>query len=245
MPTSIRLQKYIADAGIASRRKAEVLITEGRVTVNGTVMSELGTKVNPDSDHIRVDGKLLHLKNDKKLVYALYKPRSCMTTLQDPQGRDTIVNYFPKTSARLFPVGRLDYDAEGLVLLTNDGDLAQSIAHPSQHVWKEYLVKLKGIISQQVINELKTGPLIDHKKRQPVKIKLLHHINDKTWLSVALQEGIKNHIKKMFGQAGFPVIKIKRYSIGNVELLDMKPGEVRRLSEGEIFDLLELTGAKQ
>lgn len=221
------------------------MITEGRVAVNGTLITELGTKVDPSCDHVRIDGKPLRVKKEKKMVYALYKPKSCMTTLEDPQGRDTIVNYFPKTSARLYPVGRLDYDAEGLILLTNDGDMAQSIAHPSKHVWKEYFVKLKGKISQQLINELKSGPMIDHKKRQPVKMKLLHHINDKSWLSVSLQEGIKNHIKKMFGQTGFPVIKIKRYSIGNVELQDMKPGEIRKLSEEEIHDLLVLTGARE
>ncbi len=242
---SVRLQKFIADAGIASRRKAEIMITEGRVSVNGSIVNELGSKINPDSDHVRIDGKLARRQNKQKVVYALYKPKSCMTTLDDPQNRDTIVNYFPNTSARLFPVGRLDYDAEGLILLTNDGNLAQHIAHPAKHVWKEYFVKIKGKIGIQHINELRPGPVIDKKRRQPVKIKFLHHINDKSWLSVCLQEGIKHHIKKMFMQIGFPVIKIKRYSIGNIELKDMKPGEIRKISEEEIFDLLELTGISE
>ncbi len=239
---AVRLQKYIADAGIASRRKAETMIAEGRVSVNGSIVTEMGVKVDPNSDHVRVDGRKVGAQKARKVVYALYKPKSCMTTLDDPQGRDTIVNYFPKTSTRLFPIGRLDYDAEGLVLLTNDGDLAQNIAHPTKHVWKEYFVKIKGKISNNQLNELKAGPVIDHKKRQPTRIRLLHHVNDKTWLSVSLQEGLKHHIKKMFGQIGYPVIKIKRFGIGNVDLKEMKPGEVRKLSDEEVFDLLELTG---
>lgn len=240
---SVRLQKFIADAGIASRRKAESLIMEGRVVVNGSVVTELGTKIQPESDHVRVDGKLLQTKQTRRVVYALYKPKSCMTTLDDPKGRDTIVSYFPRTSIRLFPVGRLDYDAEGLILLTNDGDLAQSIAHPARHIWKEYLVKVKGKIGNEQINQLKPGPLIDGQKRQPVKIKLLHYVNDKSWLSVSLQEGLKHHLKKMFSQIGFPVMKIKRFSIGNVQLKEMKPGEVRKLSDEEVFDLIQLTGS--
>ncbi|MBU3915018.1 pseudouridine synthase, partial [bacterium] len=128
----IRLQKAIADAGIVSRRKAEQYILDGRIEVNGSIVCELGTKVDLESDFIRVDGKAISRKRSQKktAVYALYKPKSCVTTLDDPQGRDTIVNYFPDTAARLFPIGRLDYDAEGLILLTNDGDLAQSISHP-------------------------------------------------------------------------------------------------------------------
>ena len=239
----VRLQKYIADAGIESRRKAEVIITEGRVSVNGVLVKELGSKVDPETDHVRVDGKLIKKKQIHRVVYALYKPKSCVTTLNDPQGRDTITNYFPKTSARLFPVGRLDYDAEGLVLLTNDGELAQKISHPSQHIWKEYLIKIKGKIEPEQLNALKPGPVIDKVRRQPVRIKFLHYVNDKSWLSVSLQEGSKHHLKKMFGQIGYQVLKIKRYSIGSVALLDMKPGDVRKLSEEEIFELLELTGA--
>ena len=237
---SIRLQKYISNTGLASRRKAEQLIGEGRVEVNGSVVIQLGTKVDPEHDHVKVDGKHIHIKKQNTVVYALYKPKACVSTLSDPQGRKTLTDFFPKTSARLFPIGRLDYDAEGLILLTNDGDLAQSITHPSKHIWKEYFVKIKGHISQGEINKLQKGPIIDGKKRQPVKIKRLHQVNDKTWLSVFLQEGTKHHLKKMFKTSGYPVQKIKRYSIGNVELLDMKPGEIRKLSDSEVFDLLHL-----
>jgi 23S rRNA pseudouridine2605 synthase len=238
---TIRLQKFIADAGIASRRKAETMITEGRVSLNGSPVTILGTQVDPEVDHVRVDGKKIQNRTAPSVVYALYKPKSCVTTLDDPQGRNTIVQYFPRATKRLFPVGRLDYDSEGLILLTNDGELAQNISHPGKHVWKEYFVKVKGKISSPEINRLKPGPVIDGKKRQSVKIRLLHTINDKSWLSVSLQEGLKHHLKKMFGQIGFPVLKIKRYSIGNIGLEEMKPGEIRKLSKEEISDLIQLT----
>lgn len=239
----IRLQKAIADAGIVSRRKAEQYILDGRIEVNGSIVCELGTKVDLESDFIRVDGKAISRKRSQKktAVYALYKPKSCVTTLDDPQGRDTIVNYFPDTAARLFPIGRLDYDAEGLILLTNDGDLAQSISHPSKHIWKQYFVKVKGKISNAEANKLRSGPEIDGKKRQSVKAKILHHVNDKTWMLVSLQEGLNHHLKKMFKSIGYPVQKIKRYSIGNIELKEMKPGEIRKLTKEEVDDLLILT----
>ncbi|MBU2513636.1 rRNA pseudouridine synthase [bacterium] len=241
----LRLQKFIAQAGVASRRKAEELISQGRVLVNGDVISQMGTLIDTKTDHIRVDGKLVLLKTEKRFVYALYKPKACVTTLDDPQGRDTIVKYFPKTNKRLFPIGRLDYDAEGLILLTNDGELAQNIAHPTKHIWKEYLVKIKGKIDKTEVNALTTGPLIDGKKRQPVKVRFLHFVNDKSWLSVSLQEGLKHHLKKMFATIGYPVLKIKRYRIGNIELMEMQPGEIRKLTAAEIEELLALTGCSK
>lgn len=240
----VRLQKFLANAGVASRRKSESMILSGRVKVNGKITTELGIKINPDVDEIWVEGELVKPQVTQRLLYALYKPKNCITSLDDPQGRDTIVTYFPKLNSRLFPVGRLDYDAEGLVLLTNDGELANSIAHPSKHIWKQYFVKIKGKITPDIIKKLCKGPIIDGKKRQPVKIKLLHYINEKTWLHVHLQEGINHHIKKMFKEVGFPVQKIKRYSIGNIELGEMTPGTHRLLGKAEIDELLELTGQK-
>lgn len=238
----VRLQKFLANAGVASRRKSERLILSGRVKVNGKVTTELGIKIDTDVDEVIVEGDLIKLEQTQQLLYALYKPKNCITTLEDPQGRDTIANYFPKTKSRLFPVGRLDYDAEGLVLLTNDGELANNIAHPSKHIWKQYFVKIKGKITAPVIKKLSKGPMIDGVKRQPVKIKLLHYINEKTWLHVYLQEGINHHLKKMFKEVGFPVQKIKRYSVGNIELGEMTPGSHRLLSKAEVKELLELTG---
>ncbi|MFH2132230.1 MAG: pseudouridine synthase [bacterium] len=238
---TIRLHKFIANAGIASRRKAEQLISDGKVTVNGHLISLQGTQIDPETDMVRVNGKLVSIVPREPVAYALYKPKNCVTTLMDPQGRDTIVNYFPKTSQRLFPVGRLDYDAEGLLILTNDGDLANRIAHPSQHIWKQYFVKIKGKITPEEINRIRSGPVIDGKTRQPVKIRFLHFVNDKSWLVVSLQEGIKHHIKKTFLAAGYPVLKIKRYSVGNIELLELSPGECRQISKTEIETLMQLT----
>jgi 23S rRNA pseudouridine2605 synthase len=238
---TIRLQKFIANAGIASRRKAEQLITDGQVIVNGQVITRLGTQIDPATDKVKVNGKLISTATVSPVAYALYKPKNCVTTLKDPQNRDTIVNYFPKTQFRLFPIGRLDYDAEGLIILTNDGDLANRITHPSKHVWKQYFVKIKGKITTEEINKIRSGPIIDGKKRQPVKIRFLHFVNDKSWLVVSLQEGVKHHIKKTFLKAGYRVLKIKRYSIGNIELEELSPGECRELSKIEIGNLMQLT----
>ena len=239
---TVRLHKAIADAGITSRRKAEALISDGRVAVNGKVVTHLGTKVDPTVDKIVVDGAPIVFSKRQAVVYALYKPKNCVSTLDDPQGRDTIVKYFPSTSQRLFPVGRLDYDAEGLILLTNDGDLAHRISHPRQHVWKTYFVKVRGKIENHQLSSLRSGPVIDGKKRQTVAVKVLHYINDKTWLTVSLKEGIKHQIKIMFDNLGFKVLKIKRYCIGPVELREMKPGEVRQLTSAEME---RLSGIKQ
>jgi 23S rRNA pseudouridine2605 synthase len=238
---TIRLQKFIANAGVASRRKAEQLIIDRQVIVNGQVITRLGTQIDPETDKVKVNGKLITMATVNPVAYALYKPKNCVTTLKDPQNRDTIVNYFPKTRFRLFPVGRLDYDAEGLIILTNDGNLANRITHPSKHVWKQYFVKLKGKISNEEINKIRSGPIIDGKKRQAVKIRFLHFVNDKSWLVVSLQEGVKHHIKKTFLAAGYRVLKIKRYSIGNIELQELSPGECRELTKTEIGNLMQLT----
>jgi len=239
---SIRLQKVIAQAGFASRRGAETLIAEGEVTVNGQIVTEQGIKVDPKVDHIEVSGKKLRQSGHRPtIMFAFYKPHSVVTTISDPQGRQTIVDFFPQSRERLFPIGRLDYDAEGLLLLTNDGELANKLMHPSGHVWKEYLLKLKGKIPMGVLRRLEKGPVIDGKQRQPVKIKFLHHKNEKSWLSVCLQEGVKHHLKKMFRAEGFLVEKIKRYRIGHIELLELKPGESRRITDEQIKELIEMS----
>lgn len=237
----IRLQKAIANAGITSRRKAEELIEQGRVKVNGEIIRKQGVLVDPDQDSILVEGKQIAKKNvQKKYVYALYKPKSCISTLHDPQERDTIVNYFPKNKGRLFPVGRLDYDAEGLLLVTNDGDLAQMISHPTNHVWKTYFVKVKGVFDPKLIPKLRKGPVFGGKKRQPVEVKVIHVINNaKTWLEVSLQEGTNRHIKKMLWAYQYDVEKIKRISIHNISLGDLNPGEHRLLEEEELKSLIE------
>ncbi len=238
----IRLQKILAEAGITSRRKAEELILQGLVEVNGQVVDELGAKADPATDEIRLEGKRLKPALAKE-VWAFYKPKAVVTSLHDPEGRTTVEHFMPRTAARLFPVGRLDYDAEGLLLLTNDGDLANKLMHPKSHVWKEYLVKLKGRIPQEAMASLRKGPILDGKKRKPVQIKLLHYKDEKTWVSVCLSEGIKHQIKKMFLAAGYPVLKIKRIRVGSVDLGELEPGQSRRLGAQEVATLLEQSEA--
>jgi len=234
-----RIQKAIAQAGVASRRQAERMIVAGKVKVNGEPVRKMGTCLVPGRDVLEVDGvKLAWDRPPKTEVWALYKPKNCVTTMSDPQGRATVKDYFPRTSARLVPVGRLDYDAEGLLLLTNDGAIAQRIAHPSHSMSKTYLVKVKGLVSAETLAKLRTGPRIEGRRRRPATGRVLHHLTDKTWVEITLKEGIQHHIKKMFAELGHRVLKIKRYQIAQVALEDLQPGQSRRLSEVEIAGLL-------
>ena len=236
---STRIQKAIAHAGLASRREAERMILAGVVKVNGEVVRQLGSSVIPGRDTLEVQGRKLAWDAPLKTeVWALYKPKNYVTTLRDPQRRPTVKDIFPRTPARLVPIGRLDYDAEGLLLLTNDGELANKVAHPSHSVPKTYLVKVKGIVSEEVLRKLEIGPSIEGKRRRPAKARTIHHLADKTWVEVTLKEGIQHHIKKMFLELGHRVLKIKRYRIGPIALEDLAPGESRRLSEQEIAELL-------
>ncbi len=240
-PKPIRVQKAIAQAGLASRREAEELIAQGLVMLNGKVVT-LGQTMLPGDD-LRVEGTRVRQEGPvKTVVYALYKPKNCITTLKDPEGRVTIRQFFPKTNVRLFPVGRLDYDAEGLILLTNDGDFANQLAHPRHKVWKSYFVKVKGVVANEALQPLRSGPVLDGRAHQRTRVKILHHRNDKTWLEVSLREGSNQQIKKMFRQIGFPVLKIKRFRIGSLTLGEMQPGESRLLTAQERQALL---GAQQ
>ena len=231
----IRINKILSEAGIASRRAAEKLIRSGSVMLNGRTVTEVGQTMLPGCDHLSVEGRRVRIPQKiKPRVFALYKPKNCITTLRDPQGRRTVKDFFPSESGRLFPVGRLDYDAEGLLLLTNDGELAQRLMHPRHKVWKSYFVKVKGHVSQKTLNMLHRGPVINKKKHSPVRIKPLHTVNDKMWLEVSLREGTNRQIKKMFLQEDFRVLKIKRFRIGSVNLGELNPGETRPLSSQEI-----------
>ena len=235
----VRIQKVIAQSGIASRRAAENLIRSGEVSLNGEIVKQMGCKMFIGRDHLSVEGRSVPISLHKKTeVYALYKPKNCITTLNDPQGRVTIKDFFPQTSARLFPVGRLDYDAEGLILLTNDGDLAQQMMHPRHKVSKGYFVKVRGITENNELSGLRKGPVISGRRHQRVRVKILHTVNDKTWLELFLREGTNRQIKKMFQKIGYPVQKIKRFQIGPIMLGDLKSGESRALSPKEIEQIL-------
>lgn len=239
--TPIRIQKVIAQAGIASRRAAEKMIEGGLVTLNGK-RATLGQKMHVGVDRLEVEGERVQLsKKQKKVVYALYKPKNCITTLNDPEGRPTVKDFFPNEAKKLFPVGRLDYDAEGLLLITNDGDFAQSVIHPRYKIWKTYFVKVKGIIEVETLNQLRKGPTLEGQKRMPVKVKIVHTVNDKTWLEVSLQEGKNQQIKKMFKKFDSRVLKIKRYSIGPITIDELLPGMMRKLAPHEISRLLSIS----
>lgn len=230
----IRLQKVMAQAGIASRRKSEQLILEGAVSLNGKIVFELGTTMEIGVDRLEVHGKTIVTSQDTEVVYALYKPKGCVTTMDDPEGRVTIKEFFPKGIKHLFPVGRLDYDTEGLIFVTNSGRFSQQVQHPTHRIWKTYFVKLKGRIKPEELIHLRQGPTVDGEKYQPAKIKIIHYVHDKTWLEVSLSEGKNHQIKKLFAAADYFVLKIKRYQIGPITLDDLEPGKYRRLSHKEV-----------
>jgi 23S rRNA pseudouridine2605 synthase len=227
-----RLQKILSEMGIASRRKAEELILEGRITVNGKVAT-LGMKADPGRDHLKLDGKLLFRPEPK--VYIMFnKPKSVVTTLHDPEGRPTVKDFFKKVKYRVFPVGRLDYDSEGLLLLTNDGDFAQSLLHPSKKIFKTYLVKVKGEPEEVKIDKLRKGIKLSEGVTVPAKIKRLRETENNTWFEMTIYEGRKRQIRRMFMEIRHPVLKLKRIKIGGLSLGDLEPGAYRFLTAEEI-----------
>src|SRR6516225_1265794 len=256
-----RLQKIIAAAGIASRRKAEELISAGLVSVNGQTVTELGTKADPQIDHIKVNGRTLGAA-ERHIYLLLNKPKGYVTTVNDPEGRPTVLDLLRGVKARVYPVGRLDYLSEGLLLLTNDGELAQKLTHASSHVPKTYLVKVSGNPSDDAISKLRTGvflpaeqtPLKSPEAKQnvpsakrrskavhtaPVRIRLVRE-SANPWYEITLIEGRNRQIRRMFEQVGHHVEKIKRVRYGPLEL-DVEPGKVRRLTTAEVAQLRAAT----
>lgn len=238
-----RLQKILAAAGIASRRKAEELIVSGRVQVNGQIVTELGTKADPEHDHIRVDGKLLHGAEQHK-YFLLNKPKGYVTTVSDPEGRPTVMKFFERAGARLYPVGRLDYQSEGLLVITNDGELANGLTRAANKVEKTYLVKVSGQPSEAEIEQLRGGIMIDRGRRgtfegrvmtQPAQIRPVRQ-GDNPWYEIILTEGRNRELRKMFEEIGHHVEKIRRVGFGPL-VLDVPPGEFRELSEQEVMAL--------
>ncbi len=227
-----RLQKILAQAGIASRRKAEEYIQAGRVTVNGQVITELGSKADLDRDHIKVDGTLL--RKPKHNVYlALNKPREVVTTLSDPQGRKTVKHLLRGVRERVFPVGRLDYLSEGLLLLTTDGEMANKLTSPAGHVEKVYLVKANGYLTVEQEEMFRTGIALHGKRTAPAKLKLVKQAAN-PWYEVRLTEGRQNQIRLMFKHCGKLVEKLKRVQIGFLKLGELRPGEFRHLDAREV-----------
>lgn len=232
----IRLQKVMARSGIASRRKAEELIQQGLVTVNGETVITLGTRVDPMHDHIKVNGR--HLKPTPPDIFLmLNKPIGYISTLHDPVGRPTIKVLVPKPSLRLFPVGRLDYDSEGLLLLTNNGDIAQACLHPAHHVQKTYLVKIKGVLEEHAIQQLRHGLMLDDGPTAPAKVKKAGKAESNSWIEMTIHEGRKHQVKRMLEQVGHPVIRLKRIQFGPLNLGTLPPGQIRYLTDKEANEL--------
>ena len=233
-----RLQKRIASSGYTSRRKAEDLITSGKVKVNGQVVKELGTKVK-DSDEIEVEGNIL--EKEKKEYYLMNKPRGVITSTDDDKKRK-IVTDFIDTTARIYPIGRLDYDTTGALLLTNDGDFANIMMHPKNKIEKVYLAKLEGIIKGEHINKLKEGVMIDNCKVVPSRVKL-KKINQETntcIVEIIIHEGKNHQVKRMFEAVGFHVEKLKRERIGIFNLEGLQSGEYRKLTPKEVAIIYSL-----
>jgi pseudouridine synthase len=238
---SERLQKVLSRAGITSRRKAEALILQGRVSVNGKVVRELGTKAVLGEDDIRVDGKTIQPVTER-VVVALYKPKGCVTTLRDPQGRRTVADVAGAVPARVYPVGRLDYDVEGLLLLTNDGELAHRLQHPRYKVAKTYEVKVRGHPDEHALGQLQRGVDIEDGVTAPAEVKVVEEGRAATWLILTLREGRYHQVKRMCTAVGHPVLKLRRTMVGPIELGNLRPGEKRSLASREIRNLRKAVG---
>jgi 23S rRNA pseudouridine2605 synthase len=235
----IRLQKMIAGTGLSSRRKAEKLITSGRVMVNGKLVTELGTKVDPERDHVKVDGR--HLTGAQPFAYLmLNKPKNVMSTLDDPGGRTTVKDYLHGVSVRVFPVGRLDFDSEGLLLFTNNGELAQALLHPRYHVPKTYLIKVKRVLSGDEIAQLQQGVQLEDGMTSPAIVKKVKKSEQNSWLEITIHEGRKHQVKRMLEAVGHPVIKLMRVRLGPLSLGDLSSGEFRFLTDREANALRKL-----
>ncbi|WP_432664839.1 pseudouridine synthase [Wukongibacter baidiensis] len=235
----MRLQKYIALAGVASRRKAEELISNGRVKVNGEVVTEMGIKVDPEADKVRVDDKEVHISLDKIYVL-LNKPVGYVTTLSDEFNRPKVIDLLKEIKERVYPVGRLDYNTSGLLLLTNDGDLTHKITHPSSHIYKTYVCKIKGRITKKEMNLFRNGVDIGGYITAPAKIELLKQYQDNSLVKVIIHEGKNRQIRRMMEAIDHPVITLKRISIGNIELDDLHVGKWRYLTKKEVEYLKSL-----
>jgi pseudouridine synthase len=231
----MRLQKFLAQAGVGSRRAAEELIREGRVEVNG-VRAELGCSVDPVQDNIRLNGRLVTL-GTKKVLVAFNKPGGCVTTVSDPRGRRTVVDFLPDFGVRIFPVGRLDYDAEGLILLTNDGELANRLLHPRYGVSKVYDVKIKGLPDKKAIEMLRTGVRIEDGVTGPAEVEIIRELPNAAWLRITLHQGWNRQIKRMGLAVGHPVLKIRRIAYGPVRLGRLAAGRHRLLRPEEIREI--------
>jgi len=233
-----RVQLIIRDAGLASRRKAEEMILEGRITLNGSIVTDPTMTADPDRDHIKLDGKLLLRPDSAKFYYLFNKPRNVVSTMSDPEGRPCVGDLLKPLKKRFFTVGRLDFDAEGLMILTNDGQLAQKLSHPSHRIPRTYLVKVRGTPDDRLLSTIKRGMRIgDGERLGDVLWSVIKKQKTTTWLRIVLYEGKKNEIKRIFLQIRHPVRKIRRVEFGPLTLGTLPVGEWRTLTQREMTKL--------
>ena len=233
-----RLQKLLSQAGIASRRQAEGMITAGRVAVNGVTVTELGTRADPDHDMIVVDGKALTIAGAKRYIL-LYKPSGYLTTLRDPEGRPLVTDLLKRVAERVYPVGRLDYNSEGLLLLTNDGNWANRLAHPRYEIDKEYHVRVQGEVSREQLDRLAAGVTLEDGPTAPATVALLKESEQNSWISVTIHEGRYRQVRRMCEAVGLSVVRLRRNRYGFLTLAGLKPGEFRELTADEAKRLAE------
>ena len=234
----MRINKFLAECGVCSRRKADQLIDDGAVKINGETAS-IGNDVNVDNDIVTVNGKIIN-KVKKYDYYIMNKPKGCVCTVKDDKNRKTVMDYLPADIKRVFPVGRLDYDTEGLLILTNDGDLTFKLTHPKNEVPKTYLVKTEKPVDEQDLSKLRSGVVIDGVKTKKCNIRVVEKLKNGTKLHITITEGRNRQVRKMFEAVGNNVDFLKRIKIGDLQLKGLNRGEVRRLSAEEINYLLNL-----
>lgn len=235
----VRLQKLLAHAGVSSRRQAEQLIQAGLVTVNGEVVTILGTRVQPQ-DKVAVRGRVIAVSVEDLVYYLLHKPTGVISSAKDPQGRKTVVDLLKAVPQRVYPVGRLDYDTSGILLLTNDGELAHRLMHPSYGVEKTYRVGVKERPSEAALNQLRKGVLLEDGKTAPAKVREISRVGEGSLynIDITIHEGRNRQVRRMFAQVGYPVVTLKRIRFGPVELeRSLSPGKYRPLNEKEVHEL--------
>ncbi|MGW8193065.1 MAG: pseudouridine synthase [Desulforhopalus sp.] len=233
MSSPIRLQKYLAQCGICSRRKAEVLIAEGRIGVDGAIVKEMGIRIIPGKHRITCNGKPVEAK-EKLVYYLLNKPKGYVTTLSDPQGRPVVTSLLGGANCRIFPVGRLDLDTEGALILTNDGAMAQKIQHPSHLTSKTYEALVKHCPARDAINRLEKGILLEGRITAPAKISILARKGRNCLVRIILHEGRKRQVRKMFSLIGHPVINLKRTAYGKLQLGNLPTGDYKQLNPADL-----------
>jgi 23S rRNA pseudouridine2605 synthase len=238
---SERLQKFLAGAGIASRRKAEELVAAGRVSVNGKVVTEMGTRVDPGADLVVVDGKPVEVQERARYIL-LYKPPGCVTTLSDPQGRPTVAQYLGGVKERVFPVGRLDWDAEGALLFTTDGDLANRLAHPRYGHRRTYLVKVKGDPPHGALERMIAGVRLEDGPAQALEASFHERVEKNSWIRVVVGEGRRHLVKRLCEAVGLDVLRLFRPEFGGVSVAGIRPGHTRELRPEEIETLRRSAG---